>query len=73
MQDATAFGAETFSWKDPVHSWKAGPVEVMTAENLFWREFLSAMCIKTAGQTQFHLTWLYSGGSLSSPFFLVFR
>ena len=31
----TAFGAGTFSWQDPVHSWKAGPGEVMTVENLF--------------------------------------
>ena len=23
-----------FSWQDPVHSWKAGPGEVMTVENL---------------------------------------
>ena len=29
----TAFGAGTFSWLDPVHSWKAGPGEVMTVEN----------------------------------------
>ena len=29
----TAFGAETFSWQNPVHSWKAGPGEVMTVEN----------------------------------------
>ena len=28
----TAFGAGTFSWQDPVHSWKAGPGEVMTVE-----------------------------------------
>ena len=28
------FGAGTFSWQDPVHSWKAGPGEVMTVENL---------------------------------------
>ena len=32
--DDTAIGAETFSWQDPVHSWKAGPGEVMTVENL---------------------------------------
>ena len=32
--DDTAFGAGTFSWQDPVHSWKAGPGEVMTVENL---------------------------------------
>ena len=25
----TAFGAVAFSWQDPVHSWKAGPGEVM--------------------------------------------
>ena len=31
--DDTAFGAGTFSWQDPVHSWKAGPGEVMTVEN----------------------------------------
>ena len=33
--DDTAFGAGTFSWQDPLHSWKAGPGEFMTAENLF--------------------------------------
>ena len=33
--DDTTFGAGTFSWQDPVHSWKAGPGEVMTVENLF--------------------------------------
>ena len=32
--DDTAFGAGTFSWQDPVHSWKADPGEVMTVENL---------------------------------------
>ena len=26
--DDTAFGAETLTWQDPVHSWKAGPGEV---------------------------------------------
>ena len=25
--DDTTFGAGTFSWQDPVHSWKAGPGE----------------------------------------------
>ena len=30
----TAFGSGTFSWQDPVHSWKAGPGEVMTGENI---------------------------------------
>ena len=35
--DDTAFGAGTFSWQDPVHSWKAGPGlnGIMTVENLF--------------------------------------
>jgi hypothetical protein len=33
--DDTAFGAGTFSWQDPVHSWKTGSGEVMTLENLF--------------------------------------
>ena len=32
--DDTAFGAGTFPWQDPVHSWKAGPGEVMTVEYL---------------------------------------
>ena len=32
--DDTAFSAGTFSRQDPVHSWKAGPGEVMTVENL---------------------------------------
>ena len=31
--DDTAFGAGTLTWQDPVHSWKAGPGEVMTVEN----------------------------------------
>ena len=30
--DDTTFGTETFSWQDPIHSWKAGPGEVMTVE-----------------------------------------
>ena len=34
--DDTAFGEGTFSWQDPVHSWKAGPGEVMTVENLYF-------------------------------------
>ena len=33
--DDTAYGAGTFSWQDPVHSWKAGPVKVMTVKSLF--------------------------------------
>ena len=33
--DDTAFGAGAFWGQDPVHSWKAGPGEVMTVENLF--------------------------------------
>ena len=31
--DDTAIGVGTFSWQDPVHSWKAGPGECMTVEN----------------------------------------
>ena len=38
--DDTAFGAGTFSWQEPVHSWKAGPGEVMTVENLYLEESL---------------------------------
>ena len=45
--DDTTFGAGTFSWQDPVHSWKAGPGEVMTVENkqtnpahpVLWQDF----------------------------------
>ena len=38
--DDTAFGAGTFSWQDPVHSWKAGPGNVMTVEKVRWtKEF----------------------------------
>ena len=35
--DDTAFRAGTFSWQDPVHSWKAGPGlnGIMTVGNLF--------------------------------------
>ena len=32
--DDIAFGEGTFSWQDSVNSWKAGPGEVMTVENL---------------------------------------
>ena len=32
--DDIAFGAGTFSWQDLVHSWKAGPDEVMTVEKI---------------------------------------
>ena len=31
--DDTVFGAGTLTWQNPVHSWKAGPGEVMTVEN----------------------------------------
>ena len=33
--DDTAFRAETFSWQDPVHSWKAGPGEIMTGKFIY--------------------------------------
>ena len=29
----TKFGTGTLTWQDPVHSWKTGPGEVMTAGN----------------------------------------
>ena len=32
--DDTAFGVGTFSWQDPVHSWKVGLGEIMTVEHL---------------------------------------
>ena len=31
--DDTTFEAGTLTWQEPVHSWKAGPGEVMTADN----------------------------------------
>ena len=31
--DDTAFRAGTLTWQDLVHSWKAGPGEVMAVEN----------------------------------------
>ena len=33
MADDTAFGAKTFLWQDPVHSWKAGLEDVLTVKN----------------------------------------
>ena len=33
--DDTIIWAGTLTWQDPVHSWKAGPGEVITMENLF--------------------------------------
>jgi hypothetical protein len=33
--DDTAFGAGTFSWQEQVHSWKAGPDEIITVENFY--------------------------------------
>ena len=37
--DDTAFGEGTLTWQDPVHSWKAGPGEVMTVENKQTKKF----------------------------------
>ena len=34
--DDTAFGAETLTWQDPVHSWKTGPGEVMTGKFIYF-------------------------------------
>ena len=31
--DDTPFGDGTLAWQDTVHSWKAGPGEVMSVEN----------------------------------------
>ena len=32
--DDTPFGAGTFSWQEPVNSWKVGPGEVMALDNI---------------------------------------
>ena len=54
----TAFGAETFSWKDPVHSWKAGPGEVMTVENKQTEKDVSNL-IYLSGPNQYKCQILY--------------
>jgi hypothetical protein len=46
--DDTAFGAGTLTWQDPVHSWKAGPGEVMTVENLFMKTGVILLIDKVA-------------------------
>ena len=44
-------GAGTFSWQDPVHSWKEGPGEVMTVEDL---SFFLLHCVSlNAGDLHF--------------------
>jgi hypothetical protein len=43
----TGFGAGTFPWQDPVHSWKAGPGEIITVENLFY--YYQTHCIRLPG------------------------
>ena len=35
----------TFSWQDPVHSWKADPDEVMNVENLLYPESDSVLSL----------------------------
>ena len=56
--DDTAFGAGTFSWQDPVHSWKAGPGlnSIMTVENLF---FYSTSVVVIARSTWTFFCQLY--------------
>ena len=34
--DDTVFGAGTFSWQDPVHSWKACAGKIMTVEKFIY-------------------------------------
>ena len=48
--DDTTFGAGTFSWQDPVHSWKAGPGEVMTVENYDIKRALYALLSRRWGR-----------------------
>ena len=50
--DDTAFGAGTFSWQDPVHSWKAGLGELMTVKK---QNFLSIVHCKVSKQLFFNL------------------
>ena len=55
--DNTAFAAGTFSWQDPVHSWKTGPGEVKTVEK--------EICLKPAH-------FLSAQMALVSTFFQMF-
>ena len=63
QSDHLSFGVETFSWQDTVHSWKAGPGEVMTVENLFigiWM-FDSWLCLCWVFEfCIFDLTWQFN-------------
>ena len=61
----TIFGAGTFSWQDPINSWKAGPGEVMTVENLF-------IYSKSEGMTQFNICHTLVENLLNSLIALIF-
>ena len=63
--DDTTFGAGTFSWQDPIHSWKAGPGEVMTVENLF-------IYSKPEGMTQFDICHTLVENLLNSLIAMIF-
>lgn len=39
--DDITLSVGTLTWQDPVHSWKAGPGEVMTVENKQTKIFIS--------------------------------
>jgi hypothetical protein len=43
--DDTAFGAGTFSWQDPVHSWKAGPETVEKQKQIIITKYYSSFNI----------------------------
>ena len=53
--DDTTFGAWTFSWQEQVCSWKAGPGETMTVENLQ----ISGINRKCLKQNRLKAAWSY--------------
>ena len=65
ISDDTTIGAGTFSWQDPINSWKAGPGEIMTVENLF-------IYSKLEGMTQFDICHTLVENLLNSLIAMIF-
>ena len=68
--DDTAFRAGTLTWQDPVHSWKAGPGEVMTVESFFKMCYLNLAwadsCWQSTGKPMKQKLW-------SSMYYYIFQ
>ena len=67
QEDDTVHGAGTFSWEDPVHSWKAGPGEVMTVENKQTEKDISNL-VYLSGPNQYECQILYRGSLAYTQF-----